>query len=149
MFFRYYKKAEMGRAARNHGGTGGHGYFPLAGERPNYNLHVLNDRALYSLVNNNHGKIPSKEQLRTTTNLPERKLVESRKQNNQHSMKAGVLDVKSSSNKDNKVSFTPMVTQTTKENSSKSKEMTSVELPRFKDEQPLQSTKPATVFSSA
>ena len=126
----------MGRAARNHGGTGGHGYFPLAGERPNYNLHVLKDRALYSLVNNNHGKIPCKEQLRTSTNLPERK------QNNQHSMKAAVLDVKSTSNKDNMVSFTPMVTKTTKENSSQRKEMTSVELPRFKDEQPPQSKKP-------
>ena len=126
----------MGRAARNHGGTGGHGYFPLAGERPNYNLHVLKDRALYSLVNNNHGKIPCKEQLRTSTNLPERK------QNNQHSMKAAVLDVKSTSNKDNMVSFTPIVTKTTKDNSSQRKEMTSVELPRFKDEQPLQSKKP-------
>ena len=132
----------MGRAARNHGGTGGHGYFPLAGERPNYNLHVLNDRALCSLVNNNHGKIPSKEQLRTTFNLPERKLGWSSKQNNQHSMKAAVLDVKSTFNKDNMVSFTPMLTKTTKENSSERKEMTSVELPRFKDEQPLQSKKP-------
>ena len=130
-FFRYYKKAEMGRAARNHGGTGGHGYFPLAGERPNYNLHVLKDRALYSLVNNNQGKIPSKEQL-----------VESSKKNNQHSMKAEILDVKSTSNKDNMVSFTPIVTKTTKDNSSQRKEMTSVELPRFKDEQPPKSKKP-------
>ena len=72
----------------------------------------------------------------------QRKLGWSSKQNNQHSMKAAVLDVKSTFNKDNMVSFTPMLTKTTKENSSERKEMTSVELPRFKDEQPLQSKKP-------
>ena len=46
----------MGRAARNHGGTGGHGCFPMPGERPNYNRHVINDKALLSLVNNNDSK---------------------------------------------------------------------------------------------
>ena len=43
----------MGRAARNHGGTGGHGYVPLPGERPNYNQHVMTDKALLSLVSIN------------------------------------------------------------------------------------------------
>ena len=41
----------MGKA-RNHGGTGGHGYFPLPGERPNYNLHVIADKKLLNLVKN-------------------------------------------------------------------------------------------------
>ena len=40
----------MGRAARNHGGTGGHGCFPLPGERPNFNHHIITDKALLSLV---------------------------------------------------------------------------------------------------
>ena len=43
----------MGRAARNHGGTGGHGYFPLPGERPNYNHHVIQDNVLFNTVKNN------------------------------------------------------------------------------------------------
>ena len=46
----------MGRAARNHGGTGGHGCFPMPGERPNYNLHVMKDKALLSLITNNDSK---------------------------------------------------------------------------------------------
>ena len=49
----------MGRAARNHGGTGGHGYFPLPGERPNYNNHIMQDMVLFNTVKNNvrkHGK---------------------------------------------------------------------------------------------
>ena len=41
----------MGRAARNHGGTGGHGCVPLPGERPNFNQHVLGDQVLLRLVN--------------------------------------------------------------------------------------------------
>ena len=41
----------MGRAARNHGGTGGHGCVPLPGERPNFNRHVLSDQTLLGLVN--------------------------------------------------------------------------------------------------
>ena len=40
----------MGRAARNHGGTGGHGCPPLPGERPNYNRHVMNDMTLQGLI---------------------------------------------------------------------------------------------------
>ena len=46
----------MGRAARNNGGTGGHGCVPLPGERPNYNRHVMTDKALHSLVSNNDMK---------------------------------------------------------------------------------------------
>ena len=41
----------MGKAARNHGGTGGHGCVPLPGERPNFNQHVLGDQVLLRLVN--------------------------------------------------------------------------------------------------
>ena len=40
----------MGRPARNHGGTGGHGCFPMPGERPNFNHHVLNDKELLKLA---------------------------------------------------------------------------------------------------
>ena len=47
MFFRFYYKIKMGKT-RNHGGTGGHGYFPLPGERPNYNHHVMDDKELVS-----------------------------------------------------------------------------------------------------
>ena len=46
----------MGRAARNHGGTGGHGCVPLPGERPNFNRHVLTDKNLLRLVSNNDRK---------------------------------------------------------------------------------------------
>ena len=46
----------MGRAARNHGGTGGHGCVPLPGERPNYNRHVMTDKTLLSLLSNNERK---------------------------------------------------------------------------------------------
>ena len=46
----------MGRAARNNGGTGGHGCVPMPGERPNFNRHVLTDKALLSLVSNNDGR---------------------------------------------------------------------------------------------
>ena len=42
----------MGKAARNHGGTGGHGYFPLPGEKRNYNRHILTDANLFGLVKN-------------------------------------------------------------------------------------------------
>ena len=49
----------MGRAARNHGGTGGHGCVPLPGEHPNYNRHVMTDEALMSLVSiNDMKKLP-------------------------------------------------------------------------------------------
>ena len=40
----------MGRPARNHGGTGGHGCPPLPGERPNINCHVLSDKTLLTMV---------------------------------------------------------------------------------------------------
>ena len=40
----------MGRAARNHGGTGGHGRLPLPGERPDYHKHVMSDSILLKLV---------------------------------------------------------------------------------------------------
>ena len=42
----------MGRPARNHGGTGGHGCHPLPGQRPNYNHHVLWDKTLQKMVKN-------------------------------------------------------------------------------------------------
>ena len=47
----------MGRAARNHRGTGGHGYFPSSGERPNYNQHIISDQALLDLVTTKIGKM--------------------------------------------------------------------------------------------
>lgn len=40
----------MGRPARNHGGTGGHGCLPLPGERPNFHRHLLKDKTLTTLV---------------------------------------------------------------------------------------------------
>ena len=40
----------MGRPARNYGGTGGHGYLPLPGERPNFHRHLLQDTTLTFLV---------------------------------------------------------------------------------------------------
>ena len=42
----------MGRPARNHGGTGGHGCHPLPGERPNFNHHVISDKTLQKMVKN-------------------------------------------------------------------------------------------------
>ena len=54
--FRSYNKVKMGRAARNHGGTGGHGCVPLPGERPNYNRHVMSDKTLLSLVSSKDRK---------------------------------------------------------------------------------------------
>ena len=50
--FRSYYKLPMGRAARNNGGTGGHGCHPMPGERPNFNRHVLSDQDLKSIVTN-------------------------------------------------------------------------------------------------
>ena len=47
----------MGRAARNHRGTGGHGYFPSHGERPNYNQHIISDQALLDLVTTKIGEM--------------------------------------------------------------------------------------------
>ena len=49
--FRYYK-AIMGRPARNHGGTGGHGCHPLPGERPNFHHHIVSDKTLQKMVKN-------------------------------------------------------------------------------------------------
>ena len=66
LFFRYYKIATMGKAARNHGGTGGHGVSPMFGEKPNFNRHVMGDRLLLGLVPTNqqsmlsHQKVSSK-----------------------------------------------------------------------------------------
>ena len=42
----------MGRPARNHGGTGGHGCHPSPGERPNFNQHVISDKTLQKMVKN-------------------------------------------------------------------------------------------------
>ena len=60
----------MGRAARNHGGTGGHGYLPLPGERPNYNQHIMNDITLFSLVKNNERKAEKSDKLKTVKKIP-------------------------------------------------------------------------------
>ena len=49
LIFRSYK-IEMGRPARNYGGTLGHGCLPLLGEAPNFNRHVLKDKILQRLV---------------------------------------------------------------------------------------------------
>ena len=54
----------MGRAARNYGGTRGHGYFPLPGERPNFNYHVLNDSDLFSIVKTSERKLLKSEGLK-------------------------------------------------------------------------------------
>ena len=54
----------MGRAARNYGGTRGHGYFPLPGERPNINRHVMNDSVLFRFVKNSERKIQKSEGLK-------------------------------------------------------------------------------------
>ena len=62
--FRYYK-LEMGRPARNYGGTLGHGCLPLPGEAPNYNRHVLEDRKLQGLVPKNTGNRRSITKLAT------------------------------------------------------------------------------------
>ena len=40
----------MGGAARNHGGTRGHGCSPLPGERPNFNHHTLSDKQLLGII---------------------------------------------------------------------------------------------------
>ena len=40
----------MGGAARNHGGTRGHGCSPLPGERPNFNHHTLSDNQLLGII---------------------------------------------------------------------------------------------------
>ena len=40
----------MGGAARNHGGTRGHGCSPLLGERPNVNRHTLSDSTIIKMV---------------------------------------------------------------------------------------------------
>ena len=41
----------MGGGTRNHGGTRGHGCFPLPGEKANLNLHILSDRKLFKVIN--------------------------------------------------------------------------------------------------
>ena len=40
----------MGGAARSHGGTRGHGWTPLVGERPNLHFHTLSDTSLSRMV---------------------------------------------------------------------------------------------------
>ena len=56
----------MGRA-RNHGETGGHGYFPLPREKPDYNRHVINDKTLKSLLSKSKGlKTSSIEEVNVT-----------------------------------------------------------------------------------
>ena len=69
--FRYYK-ATMGRAARNHGGTGGHGCVPLPGERPNFNRHIISDKTLFrhSLVKHNNIQPEKSKKLELVKQLP-------------------------------------------------------------------------------
>ena len=43
----------MGGAARNHGGTRGHGCSPLTGEKPNFNSHLLSDSQLLKIIKSN------------------------------------------------------------------------------------------------
>ena len=59
----------MGRAARNYGGTRGHGYFPLPGERPNVNRHVMNDSDLFRLVKSSEKKIFKSDGLKVVQQL--------------------------------------------------------------------------------
>ena len=54
----------MGRAARNYGGTRGHGYFPLPGEKPNFNHHIMNDCDLFSSVKSRERKPQKSEFLK-------------------------------------------------------------------------------------
>ena len=49
----------MGRPARNHGGTGGHGCHPLPGERPNFNHHVISDKTHDENHKRVHSESPS------------------------------------------------------------------------------------------
>ena len=60
----------MGRPARNGGGTRGHGYLPLAGQRFDWNCHTFSDRTLTAMVSPsiqgaNSKKEVSKEKLQT------------------------------------------------------------------------------------
>lgn len=60
----------MGRPARNHGGTGGHGCLPLPGERPNFNHHILDDKKLQKLVQNSNRKQGRSTKLELLRKLP-------------------------------------------------------------------------------
>ena len=60
----------MGRPARNHGGTGGHGCLPLPGERPNYSHHVLKDKTLQTLVPHTNQKSGRTTKLEIVAHLP-------------------------------------------------------------------------------
>ena len=63
----------MGGAARNHGGTRGHGCSPLPGERPNVNRHTLIDSTIFYMVKNKkvgHEKQPTDQKLMIVKQLP-------------------------------------------------------------------------------
>ena len=60
----------MGRPARNHGGTGGHGCVPLPGERPNFNYHTLDDTTLQKLVQNRNKKLQRSNKIETLKDIP-------------------------------------------------------------------------------
>ena len=60
----------MGRPARNHGVTGGHGCHPLPGQRPNYNHHVLWDKTLQKMVKNARQEPGISTKLETLNYLP-------------------------------------------------------------------------------
>ena len=66
----YYYKVIMGRPARNHGGTLGHGCLPFPGVRPNYNQHVLSDMTLQRLVHTTNKKSGKSTKLVILENLP-------------------------------------------------------------------------------
>lgn len=68
----------MGRPARNHGGTGGRGYVPLPGERPNFNYHVLDDTKLQNLVQNRVQKIVRSTKIETLKDIPKNEKKQSR-----------------------------------------------------------------------
>ena len=68
----------MGRPARNHGGTGGRGYVPLPGERPNFNYHVLDDTKLQNLVQNRYQKLERSTKIETLKDIPKSEKKQSR-----------------------------------------------------------------------
>ena len=64
----------MGGGARNHGGTRGHGCFPLPGEQANFNLHTLSDKKLFKVINcseKNKEKQTSNQKLMLVKMLPQ------------------------------------------------------------------------------
>ena len=67
----------MGRAARNHGGTLGHGFLPLPGERPNFNCHVMSDQDLQCLVRNKDKNKLTRQGTHPSVKLPSNEVKQS------------------------------------------------------------------------